>query len=85
MKKIVLVTGGFDPIHSGHIAYFNAAKALGNKLSKNAGVGKDSYKAEQTFVGLSNIEYNLANFNSMSDLEKKKFLVIFFILLISLL
>jgi hypothetical protein len=51
----------------------NAAKALGNKLSKNAGVGKDSYKAEQTFVGLSNIEYNLANFNSMSDLEKKKF------------
>ena len=30
--KIVLVTGGFDPLHSGHIAYFNAAKALGDKL-----------------------------------------------------
>jgi D-beta-D-heptose 7-phosphate kinase/D-beta-D-heptose 1-phosphate adenosyltransferase len=30
--KIVIVTGGFDPIHSGHIAYFNAAKALGDKL-----------------------------------------------------
>lgn len=28
----VLVTGGFDPIHSGHIAYLNAAKELGNKL-----------------------------------------------------
>ena len=32
MKKIVLVTGGFDPVHSGHIAFFKAAKALGNQL-----------------------------------------------------
>ena len=30
--KIVVVTGGFDPLHSGHIAYFEAAKKLGNKL-----------------------------------------------------
>ena len=30
--KIVLVTGGFDPIHSGHIAYFKAAKSLGDML-----------------------------------------------------
>ena len=28
MTKIVLVTGGFDPLHSGHIAYFDAAKHL---------------------------------------------------------
>jgi len=28
--KAVIVTGGFDPIHSGHIAYFKAAKALGD-------------------------------------------------------
>ena len=32
MTHIVLVTGGFDPLHSGHIAYFNAAKQLGNRL-----------------------------------------------------
>jgi cytidyltransferase-like protein len=32
MKKIVLVTGGFDPVHSGHIAYFEAARALGDML-----------------------------------------------------
>ena len=32
MKRIVLVTGGFDPLHSGHIAYFKAAKELGNEL-----------------------------------------------------
>ena len=30
--KIVLVTGGFDPIHSGHIAYFKSARALGDLL-----------------------------------------------------
>ena len=30
--KIVIVTGGFDPIHSGHLAYFQAAKQLGDKL-----------------------------------------------------
>lgn len=32
MKTIVLITGGFDPIHSGHIAYLNAAKKLGDIL-----------------------------------------------------
>ena len=31
-KTVVLVTGGFDPLHSGHIEYFNAAKQLGDKL-----------------------------------------------------
>ena len=30
--KISVVSGGFDPIHSGHIAYFKAAKELSDKL-----------------------------------------------------
>lgn len=30
--KIVMVTGGFDPVHSGHIAYFKAARTLGDML-----------------------------------------------------
>ena len=32
MKTIVLITGGFDPIHSGHIAYLNEARKLGDIL-----------------------------------------------------
>ncbi len=30
--KIVVVSGGFDPIHSGHIAYLQEAKKIGDKL-----------------------------------------------------
>lgn len=30
--KICVVSGGFDPIHSGHIAYFKSAKSLGDIL-----------------------------------------------------
>jgi D-beta-D-heptose 7-phosphate kinase/D-beta-D-heptose 1-phosphate adenosyltransferase len=32
MKNIVLITGGFDPVHSGHISYIQAAKKLGDIL-----------------------------------------------------
>jgi D-beta-D-heptose 7-phosphate kinase/D-beta-D-heptose 1-phosphate adenosyltransferase len=31
-KKISLVTGGFDPIHSGHISYFKRAKDFSDYL-----------------------------------------------------
>jgi cytidyltransferase-like protein len=39
--NIVLVTGGFDPLHSGHIAYFKAAKNLGQYLI--VGVNSDEW------------------------------------------
>lgn len=39
--KIVLVTGGFDPLHSGHIEYFKAAKKLGDKLI--VGINSDEW------------------------------------------
>ena len=39
--KVVLVTGGFDPLHSGHIAYFKAAKSLGDILL--VGVNSDEW------------------------------------------
>jgi cytidyltransferase-like protein len=41
MKKIILVTGGFDPLHSGHIAYFNRAKELGDILV--VGINSDEW------------------------------------------
>jgi cytidyltransferase-like protein len=39
--KAVVVTGGFDPLHSGHIAYFKAAKELGTILF--VGVNSDEW------------------------------------------
>ena len=30
--NISVVSGGFDPIHSGHISYINAAKKYGDHL-----------------------------------------------------
>ena len=41
MEDIVLITGGFDPLHSGHIDYFKSAKALGDKLI--VGVNSDDW------------------------------------------
>ena len=39
--KIVIVTGGFDPIHSGHINYIEAAAKLGDILV--AGLNSDAW------------------------------------------
>ena len=39
--NVVLVTGGFDPLHSGHIEYFIEAKKLGDKLV--VGVNTDAW------------------------------------------
>jgi cytidyltransferase-like protein len=41
MKTLVLITGGFDPLHSGHIAYIQSAKKLGDTLV--VGVNSDAW------------------------------------------
>lgn len=51
---IVLVNGGFDPLHSGHIAYFKHAKKLGHKLI--VGLNSDAWlerKKGKSFMPLS--------------------------------
>jgi len=41
INQVVLCTGGFDPLHSGHIEYLRDAKALGNILI--VGVNSDAW------------------------------------------
>jgi len=40
-EKVVIATGGFDPVHSGHILYLQAAKRLGDILV--VGVNSDDW------------------------------------------
>lgn len=41
MDKVVVITGGFDPLHSGHIEYIKAARELGQILV--VGVNSDEW------------------------------------------
>ena len=41
LNRVVLVTGGFDPLHSGHVDYFREARRLGDILV--VGVNSDAW------------------------------------------
>ena len=43
MSAIILVTGGFDPIHSGHIAYFRDAKEFNPSVPLCVGLNSDEW------------------------------------------
>lgn len=62
MTKVVIVTGGFDPIHSGHIAYLRAAKELGDTLI--VGLNSDAWlerKKGRAFMPYTEREVILGN------------------------
>lgn len=73
MKKIVLITGGFDPMHSGHINYLKAAKALGDILV--VGVNSDAWltrKKGSPFMPLlerTNIVRNIVGVDYVIDFD----------------
>ena len=43
-SKVIIVSGYFNPIHKGHLEYFNKAKAIADKLSEDTGVARDKFK-----------------------------------------
>ena len=75
--KIVFVSGGFDPIHSGHIAHFKAAKMLGDKLI--IGLNSDQWlinKKSKYFMPFSErktIIENLEIVDEVIDFEDDEF------------
>jgi len=56
--KIVLVTGGFDPLHSGHISYFKAAKNIGDYLV--VGVNSDDWLARKKGKAFMHLEERIS-------------------------
>ena len=66
--KIVIVTGGFDPVHSGHIAYLNAAAQLGDQLF--VGVNSDAWlerKKGRAFMNYDERAYILRSMKEVYD------------------
>ena len=67
-NRIVIVSGGFDPIHSGHIAYLNAAKALGGKLI--VGLNSDDWlvrKKRKAFMSFEERYAVISHLNMVDD------------------
>jgi len=68
MTKIVLCTGGFDPVHSGHLAYFKAARALGDRLI--VGLNSDAWltrKKGQPFMPIQERLALVGNLNMVDE------------------
>ena len=76
-QRIVIVTGGFDPLHSGHLEYFKCAKTLGDVLI--VGLNSDEwlsrkkgksflpyYEREQVLLNLKAVD-NVINFDDEDD------------------
>jgi len=52
--RIVAVSGGFDPIHSGHLAMLRQAAAMGDRLV--VGVNSDAWLTRKKGKPFMNIE-----------------------------
>ncbi|MBH20109.1 MAG: hypothetical protein CL851_06730 [Crocinitomicaceae bacterium] len=69
--KIVLISGGFDPIHSGHLKYIKEAKELGDKLvvalNSDEWLKKKKGKFFLPFSERKNILASMANVDEVID------------------
>jgi len=63
-NDIILITGGFDPLHSGHIDYINAAAKLGRVI---AGVNSDEWLARKKGKSLLTLEERLSIIGSLKN------------------
>jgi cytidyltransferase-like protein len=66
--RVVIVTGGFDPLHSGHISYLHAARELGDILV--VGVNSDSWletKKARPFMSYEERSYIVESLGCVSE------------------
>ena len=64
-KKLSLVTGGFDPIHSGHISYFARAKDFSDFLV--VGINTEEWLTKKERTILSVMEGKSRNYSSFKN------------------
>lgn len=68
IDKVVLVTGGFDPVHSGHVQYIREANSLGQILV--VGLNSDEWltrKKGQPFMSFDERKSILEEFDSVYE------------------
>tara|TARA_B100001057_G_scaffold6376_2_gene5806 strand:+ start:5326 stop:6087 length:762 start_codon:yes stop_codon:yes gene_type:complete len=65
--KVVLVTGGFDPLHSGHIEYFKSARKLGDKLV--VGLNSDEWLTRKKGRPFMPIQERIAIISALSVVD----------------
>jgi len=74
--KISVISGGFDPIHSGHISYINAAKKYGEyliiALNSDQWLRKKKGKEFMPFEERKSILQNLKNVDEVINFEDDK-------------
>jgi len=66
-NTVVVITGGFDPLHRGHISYINAARNLGNTLV--IGVNSDEWLARKKSRSFMPFEDRIAIIQSLQGVD----------------
>tara|TARA_Y100001963_G_C6453663_1_gene296980 strand:+ start:123 stop:545 length:423 start_codon:yes stop_codon:yes gene_type:complete len=67
-RMIVLVTGGFDPIHNGHIRYLKSASMLGNALV--VGLNSDRWLVRKKGIHWLDIEERIEVLESIRCVDQ---------------
>ena len=65
--KVVVVSGGFDPIHSGHISYFKSAKKNGDFLIVALNSDEWLIKKKVNFLCLLTKKINIENISFVDE------------------
>jgi cytidyltransferase-like protein len=68
MKTIIVVSGGFDPIHSGHIRLIKEARALGDMLI--VGINSDEWLARKKGRAFMPWQERLCVLNNLSSVDE---------------
>ena len=67
-ERVVIATGGFDPIHSGHIRYLNNSRLLGDRLV--VGLNSDAWlrrKKGKEFMSIEERSAIVSNLHMVDD------------------
>jgi cytidyltransferase-like protein len=68
MKKIIVVSGGFDPVHSGHIKLIKEARLLGDMLI--VGINSDEWLARKKGQAFMPWQERLCVLNNLSSVDE---------------